>query len=79
MERIDQIIQQHAEAIQHLRTGLACNFDMPAQCQINRAFASMGIARFDHSGDVWEQIVARQNGWEYTKPPRHLIDRWASY
>jgi hypothetical protein len=29
--------------------------------------------------DIWEQVTCRQHGWEYQKPPRRLVDRWARY
>lgn len=77
---LEAIITKHVDAIKALGQGLAVDFDTPAQAQINRAFYAMGLQRFDRSGnDLWERIVAHQNGWEYTKPPAHLTRRWASY
>jgi len=72
-------IAKHATAIQALSTALAENFDTPAQRLINAAFERMGEHRFVGGDDRWEQVVAHQNGWEYVKPAKHLIQRWASY
>lgn len=59
---------------------LAMNFDAPAQGIINSGFARMGVDRFTRSGDdLWEMYTCQKNGWEYTKPPARLRDRWASY
>ena len=59
------------------------NFDIPAQRAINAGFARMGADRFTRSGDdVWEMITAIEgaaDGWEYRRPPAHLIARWAGY
>jgi hypothetical protein len=53
---------------------------VPAQRSINAGFARMGVARFTRSGDdLWERLVALENGWEYERPARYLIDRWAAY
>jgi hypothetical protein len=79
MSRIEQIIQDHSDEIEAIKSGLAMNFDAPAQRIINAGFTRMGIARFDASGDVWEQIVCHQNGWEYERPSQELQQRWASY
>lgn len=79
MNHIDRIIEEHASEIQHISQQLAMNFEVPVQRTINAGFARMGISRFDRSGDVWEQIVCRQNGWEYEVPPQHLMNRWATY
>jgi hypothetical protein len=59
---------------------LAQAFDTPAQRIINDAFWDIGIERFTPSSDDrWELWQCHKNGWEYTKPPRVLIDRWAAY
>lgn len=76
---VERVIEQHSAAIFALQRDLGQNFDIPAQRLINVAFERMGIVRFDRAGnDMWERIVAIQNGWEYRKPPRHLVDRWAA-
>jgi hypothetical protein len=73
-------IEKHAAAIDRTRKALAMDFDTPAQRTINRLFAEIGVQRFTRSGDdLWEMIVAHQNGWEYQKPPAYLIARWGSY
>jgi hypothetical protein len=74
-----QIITKHAEVIDTIKSQLATNFDVPAQRIINAGFDTMGIDRFDASGDVWEQIVCLQNGWDYERPSNELQERWASY
>lgn len=39
-----------------------------------------GVARFTTAGDdLWEMVTCHQNGWEYARPARRLVDRWASY
>lgn len=77
---IERIIDAHSAEIEHIRRELAMNFDVPAQGSINAGFARMGIERFDRNGnDLWEMITCHQNGWEYSKPPAHLRDRWARY
>lgn len=80
LDKAKQIMQSHPEEIDALGKSLAMDFDTPAQRLINRAFASMGIDRFTTSGDdLWEAITAIRNGWDYDRPPRYLVDRWASY
>jgi hypothetical protein len=37
------------------------------------------VQRFENTGDVWEQIGCRQNGWEYDVTPADLMRRWALY
>ena len=71
---IQQLAEQHKEALAELGTQLATNFDVPAPRLINRALDRMGISRVEY-----EQIVAFQNGWEYEPIPQHLLDRWARY
>ena len=77
---LQQIMKTHAAEIEATGRELAINFDAPAQGIINAMFARIGVARFTRAGDdVWQQIECAKNGWEYARPPRRLIDRWAAY
>ncbi len=76
---VQAFYQQHREEIDALGRALAVDFDTPAQAQINRAFSNMGERRFVAGDDRWEQITSAQMGHEYVRPPRRLIQRWASY
>jgi hypothetical protein len=79
MQSLEQFIVAHRAEIDALKTQIATNFDVPAQRLINAAFSRMGVDRFDSSGDVWEQIVCLENGWEYEQPSFELMERWAGY
>jgi hypothetical protein len=79
MKHLEQFIAAHAVEIEALKTQLATNYDVPAQRLINAVFAKMGVDRFDRDGDVWEQVVCFQNGWEYEAPSAELQQRWARY
>ena len=71
---------KYVEQIQHIKTKLATEFEIPAQSIINHGFACMGIERFDRQGnDLWEMITCAENGWEYERPAAHLVERWARY
>lgn len=74
-----RIMAQHADELRKIHDAMQ-DFDVPAQRSINAGFARMNVARFTRAGDdLWEMITALENGWEYQRPARHLIDRWASY
>lgn len=80
MTNIQQFAAKHAVEIEAIATALATNFDAPAQRIINAGFARMGVQRFDRQGnDLWEMVTCFKNGWEYEKPPAHLVSCWASY
>jgi hypothetical protein len=80
MTNVAEFIAKHSAEVEAIRTQLAINFDAPAQRIINAGFARMGAQRFDRSGnDLWEMISCHLNGWDYEKPPAHLVNRWASY
>jgi hypothetical protein len=71
---------QRLAEFQRISTELATNFNTPAQRIINAGFARLGIDRFDREGnDLWEMYTCEKNGWEYEKPPAHLVSRWAGY
>lgn len=76
---IEQFIKDHAVEIAAIRTELATNYDAPAQRIINAGFNRMGEDRFHGNDDLWEMIVAHQDGEVYDRPPVHLQRRWASY
>ncbi len=74
------VMENHGTELGEIRKALATNFDVPAQRSINAGFARMDVPRFTRAGDdLWEMIVALENGTEYQKPPRRLVDRWAAY
>jgi hypothetical protein len=80
MTHNETFIAEHKEAIEQIRSGLAMNFDSPAQRIINAGFSQMGVDRFDREGnDLWEMVTCHLNGWEYEKPDARLVNRWASY
>ena len=76
----NRVIKCHAAQVELIKRDLQ-NFDIPAQRSINAGFNRMGIDRFTKAGDdVWEMVTtleSKDQGWEYTRPPRNLIDRWA--
>lgn len=72
-------IARYASQIAQVSKQLATDFDTPAQSHINQFFARIGERRFVGKDDRWEQVTAHQNGWEYNPPPKHLMQRWASY
>ena len=72
--------KRYAAQIATVRKGMAMNFDVPAQQQINDMFRQIGVSRFTKSkDDVWEQVICHMDGDEYVKPPARLIARWATY
>lgn len=78
-EQAAKILRYHIPEIARIKHDLQ-DFEIPAQRSINASFARMGIARFTRAGDdLWEMITALENGWEYRRPARRLIDRWAAY
>ena len=79
----ERIIARYPDEIAQINADLL-NFDIPAQRSINAGFARMETARFTAAGDcVWEMICALVGGsdgpWTYSRPARHLIQRWAGY
>ena len=77
---IQAIIDAHSAEIQAIKSGLAMDFDAPAQRIINAGFERMGIDRFTRQGDdLWEMISCHLNGWDYERPPARLTQRWATY
>lgn len=70
------LIAKHPEVFAQIRQDLT-NFYIPAQRSINFGFAKMGVDRFTPEGDdVWEMMMAIDAGWEYTRPPANLVERW---
>lgn len=69
-------IAKHEAEVCRLREQLSGCVHIHTQRVINLAFDRMGERRFVGPDDRWEQIVAHLNGWEYTRPPQHLIARW---
>lgn len=53
--------------------------EIPPQRCINAFFEAIRVNRFPCSDDVWEMIEALEGGYRYTKPPKHLIDKWRLY
>ena len=79
-KRLERLIAKHSDALEAIARDLAMNFEAPAQRLINAGFAQMGVSRFTQSGDdLWEMYASHKNGWEYIKPARHLVNRWAAY
>jgi hypothetical protein len=77
--RAEVLRTQYAEQINWIKRQLAENFATGAQRIINAGFNRMGQTRFTRAGDdLWEMITALENGWEYQRPARHLVDRWAA-
>ena len=77
-EQAEKLLRGYTSEIARIKCDMQ-DFERPAQRCINAGFARMGVSRFTRSGDdLWEMIVAIENGWEYQRPPRHLVDRWAS-
>lgn len=73
------VMAEHADELARIGRDLH-NFDVPAQRSINAGFARMGVDRFPGGkDDLWEMITDLQSGWEYVRPPAHLIDRWMRY
>jgi hypothetical protein len=73
------VMAEHSKEIARIKTDLL-NFDAPAQRAINAGFSRMGVTRFPGGkDDLWEMIVAIDNGWDYQRPPAGLINRWAAY
>lgn len=74
------LIARYPRQIAAIRRALVEDFDTPAQRTINAGFAAMGIERFTHAGDdLWDMIDCHANGWEYQRPPAHLVRRWRAY
>jgi hypothetical protein len=74
-----RIITQHPKELARIKGDMQ-DFDIPAQRSINAGFNRMGVSRFTLAGDdLWEMITAVESGWEYARPARHLMQRWASY
>ena len=77
-EQAENLLRWYPTEIARIKSDILNSEDW-VQRTINVGFARMGVARFTRSGDdLWEMIVAIENGWEYQRPPRHLVDRWAS-
>ena len=75
---IADFVERYKSDLAAIGTQLAQNFEVPAQRTINAGFARMRVDRFTRSGDdLYEMATAFQNGWEYRKPPSHLVARWA--
>lgn len=71
------LMVKHGTEVMRIRVGLM-DFEIPAQRTINAGFARMGVDRFTPAGDdLWEMVTALENGWEYARPARRLVDRWA--
>jgi hypothetical protein len=85
-QQIDDLIgrarvlrEQYAPQLAWISRELSQNFDAPAQRIINAGFNRIGQNRFTRAGDdLWEMITALENDWEYQRPARHLVDRWAT-
>jgi hypothetical protein len=69
--RIRAIIAEHNATIEWCCQQLATNFDVSANRTIATACCQMGISRVD-----WEKISAVKHGWEFHRPPNHVIARW---
>ena len=77
--RAEILRTQYSDQIAWIKRELSENFDAGAQRIINVGFNRMGENRFTRAGDdLWEMITALENGWEYRRPARHLVDRWAA-
>jgi len=69
--RIRAIIAQHEATVEWCSQQLATNFNVSVNVTIGTACYHMGIGRMD-----WEKISAVKNGWDFHRPPKHVIARW---
>jgi len=69
--RIRAIIAEHVATIEWCSQQLATNFDVSASVTIGIASCRMGISRME-----WEKLCAVKNGWDFHRPPKHVIARW---
>ena len=68
--RIRAIIAKHVATIEWCSQQLA-TFNVSANVTIGIACYRMGIGRME-----WEKICAVKNGWDFHRPPKHVIARW---
>jgi hypothetical protein len=69
--RIRAIIAKHEATIEWCSQQLATNFDVSANVTIGIACYRIGISRME-----WEKLCAVKNGWDFHRPPKHVIARW---
>jgi hypothetical protein len=75
----EALIVRHTPIIEQIERDMQ-NFDIPAQRSINAGFSRMSTDRFTPAGDdLWEMIQAIKGDWTYSRPARHLAQRWAGY